>query len=171
MAAGDVKLVYGTSTDLTVTNLAGLASSATWVAGWESNVIDNTSNLYLDYLLSGRIQVHDDAASAAGSQIRIYVVSMISDTEYPDVFDGTESAETWTDALMMGPSAKLAAVITPATTQNLVYPFGQLSVANLFGGVCPPKFVIFISHNTGVNLHTSGQVVTVQGVYNNVAAS
>jgi len=169
MASGDVKNVYGASVDLTVTNLHGIASSATWVAGWESAVIDNTANLYLDYLLSGTIQVHDDAASAAGSEIRIYVFSMVNDTDYPDVMDGTESAETWTNTGYRDASAKLAAVILPATTQNLIYPFGQVSVANCFGGVCPPKFGIFITHNTGVNLHTAGNAVHTQGVYNNVA--
>ena len=171
MAAGDVKMAYGTSTDLTVTNLHAIATSATWVGGWESAVIDNTANLYLDYLLSGLIQVHDDAASAAASEIRIYVFSLVSDDAYPDVMDGTESVETWTNTGYRDAVAKLAAVILPATTQNLIYPWGQVSVANLFGGVCPPKFGIFITHNTGVNLHTAGNVVTIQGVYNTVAAS
>ena len=169
MASGDLKTAYGTSTDLAVNNgLEGLASSATWVAGWESDLIDNTSNLYLDYLISGQIQVHDDAAPTVG-EIRVYIVAMISDSVWPDVFDGTGSAETISLVNVRDAVCKLGAVITNTATQNLIYPFGPFSVSALFGGVCPPKFVIFIAHSTVTTLHTSGQVVTYQGVYQNCA--
>lgn len=171
MAAGDVKLAYGTSTDLTVTNLHGLPESATWIAGWESGTIDNTSNLYEDFLISGKIQVHDDAAPTAGEQIRVYIVAMVSDDAWPDLMDGTESTDAFASAEQMAPVAQLAAIISVAATQNLIYSFGPFSVAALFGGICPPKFVVFITHNTSANLHTSGNIVTYQGVYRTVAQS
>jgi len=165
-----VKLAYGTSVDLDVTNLIAAAASATWVAGWESAVIDNTANLYEDYLLSGLIKVLESGAVTAG-EIRVYVFAMVSDTAYPDVMDGTESEpETWTTAGIRDAVAKLAAVIVNATTQAQIYPFGPVSVANLFGGICPPKFSLFITQSTAQNLGDV-QVVTIQGVYHNVAAS
>jgi hypothetical protein len=52
MAVGD--LSYRASANLTVTNLAGIASSSTWVAGWTSGTIDNTANLDLDKLVTAK---------------------------------------------------------------------------------------------------------------------
>lgn len=170
MAAGDIKIQYGTSTDLDVTNLHDLASSSTWLGGWESPTIDNTTNKYTDYLVSGIICSLHDPASTAG-EIRIYAVAMLADDVWPDVFDGTQSAETWTNANYRDACAKLGAVIVNLTTVDLAYPFGPFSVANLFGGVCPPKFCIFVAHNMTQTLDHSGNIVTVQGIYHNVAAS
>lgn len=171
MAAGDCKLAYGTSTDFTVTNLHSLASDANLLAGWESNAVDNTSNLYEDYLISGKINVHDDAALTASKSIRIYIVAMVSDDAWPDVFDGTESLETATSSNALAGYAQLAWVISPATTQNIIYSFGPFSVAALYGGSCPWKFVVFIVHDTGQTFHSAGNIVTYQGVYRTVAQS
>ena len=41
------------------------------------------------------------------------------------------------------------------------------SVAALYGGVLPPKFSIFVAHSTVAALETSGNQVTVWGVYTN----
>ena len=169
MAAGDCKIAYGTSTDLNVTNLHDLATSATWVAGWESPTIDNTANLYLDYLISGLICALHDVASTIG-EVRIYVVPMIADDVWPDVFDGTQSVETWTTAGHRDAVAVLGAVIINAVTPDAVYPFGPFSVASLFGGVCPPKFCIFVTHSMVQTLDHAGNIVTYQGVYNTIAS-
>ena len=50
----DLKLSYGTASDLTIT-LASLATDANLLTGRESAAIDNTSALVLDYLVSGKI--------------------------------------------------------------------------------------------------------------------
>ena len=53
--------------------------------------------------------------------------------------------------------AKLAAVMqVDATTSNVAYYFGPLSVASLFGGVVPKKFTVLVTHNTAVNLNSTG---------------
>ena len=163
----DIKLAYAASADQTVTNLNGLAASATWVAGWESGAIDNTTNKYLDYLISGKITV--ESAGLAAGEIRVYCVGMLDDSNWPDVFDGTESAETITDTEIRDSICKLGAVITTDTTASRVYNFGPFSVANLFGGVCPAKFVLFITQSTGTTLETTGNQVTIKGVYQTVA--
>jgi hypothetical protein len=172
MAAGDVKLQYGSSVDLPVTTLLGLAASATWVIGWSSDEVDNTTNKYEDYLVSGKITTQHDGTVVVG-EIRIYVVAMISDTEWPTGINHDETADTWPSTNERDSCAKLAAVIVNHATNNTAYAFGPFSVANLFGGVCPPKFEIFIAHSTSVALdHNAGtQVITHQGVFYNVAAS
>jgi len=51
MAAGDTKIAYGSSSNLTIT-LDSLASDTNFLAGRESTEIDNE---YVDYLLSGKV--------------------------------------------------------------------------------------------------------------------
>lgn len=160
----DIKVAYAASSNLTVTSLHSVASSATWVAGWESGTVDNTTNLYLDYLISAKIALGN---AATAGQIRVYVVPMLDDSNWPDVIDGTESTETWTTTTIRDGAAKLGAAVDtradPGTDD--VYVVGQFSVASLFGGVCPAKFVLFIAHSTGVNLAAAGNQVTVKGSY------
>lgn len=163
----DVKIAYAASSDLTVTNLAGLAHSATWVGVWESAAIDNTTNKYLDYLISGKITV--ESAGLAAGEIRVGVVGMMDDTNWPDVFDGTESTETITDTEIRDSIVKIGASIVTDTTASRVYPFGPFSVAQLFGGICPAKFVVVIAQSTGTTLETTGQQCTVKGQYLTVA--
>lgn len=164
----DIKWAYAASSALTVTNLHSLPSSATWVGFWESGEVDNTTNLYLDYLVSAKIALGN---SATAGEIRVSIVAKHDDSEWPDVIDGTESTETWTTTTIRDAAAKLGAVVAtradPGTDD--VYFIGPFSVASLFGGVCPAKFVVVISHSTGVNLAASGNEVHVKGVYQTVA--
>ena len=88
----DVKIAYAASSNLTVTALNGLALSATHVTGWESAEIDNSSNKYVDMLVSAKITV--ESAGLAAGQIRIHIVPKLDDSTWPGGFDGTESAET-----------------------------------------------------------------------------
>lgn len=169
MAAGDVKKAYAASSNLAVTNLHSLATSSTWLAGWESGAIDNTTNLYLDYRVTAKITVA--AASLAAGEIRLYLVGMLDDTTWPDVFDGTESVETITDTEMRDAICRLGAVTSTDTTNSDVYYLDCPSVAAVFGGNLPKKFVVFITHSTGQNLAASGNQVTVVGSYETVAAS
>lgn len=160
----DLKIAYAASSNLTVTNLHSVASSASWIAGWESALIDNTANLYVDYLVSAKLALGN---AATAGQIRAYIVPMLDDSAWPDVIDGTESVETWTTTTIRDAATRLAAAVDtradPGTDD--VYFLSPFSVAALFGGVCPAKFVIFIAHSTGVNLAASGNQVTTKGVY------
>lgn len=157
------KKKYEASSNLTVTNLHSLPTSATWVAGWESAAVDNSSNLYLDYSVDVKITVA--AASLTAGQIRVYLVKMLDDSTWPDVFDGTESAETVTDTEMRDSICRLAAVTDTDTTNSDVYYLSVPSVAEIFDGNLPDKFIVFITHSTGQNLAASGNQVTVKGSY------
>lgn len=161
----DIKLAYAASANLTVTNLNGLAASSTHVTGWESGAIDNTTNKYLDYLISGKFTTA--AAGLAAGEIRMHVVAMLDDTTWPGGFDGTESAETTPldDANGTAAGVKLGAVAVTDTTASQVYYIAPFSVAQLFGGICPAKFLIFVTQSTGTTLETTGNQVTHKGVY------
>lgn len=167
-AAGDVKLAYAASSNLTVTNLASLASSSDWTAGWESDAIDNTSNKYTDYRVTAKITVHASVAPTASTEIRLYLVGPLDDSTWPDVFDGTESAETITDTEIRDAICRPGHATVVDTSTDQAYYLEVPSVAAVFNGNLPKKFLIFITHNTGQTLKASGQQVTIVGSYGNV---
>lgn len=164
----DVKIAYGASAALTQTNLDGLASSATWVAGWESAAIDNSANRYTDYIVNAAIQV--ESAGLSAGEIRMYVVAELEDASWPDVFDGSEGAETVTDTEVRDAICKLAALSATDTTASRTYFLQCPSVAAVFGGIVPRKFVVFLTHSTGAALETTADPnqVYVKGVYHTV---
>lgn len=168
MATGDIQAQYAASANQTVTNLNSLPTSATWIAGWEGGLIDNTSNLYLDYAITAKITVA--AASLVAGEIRLYLVQMLDDSTWPDVFDGTESTETVTDTEMRDAICFPAAWTATDTTNSDVYYLMCPSVEAVFNGNLPAKFVIFITHSTGQNLAASGNQVTIKGSFRKVSA-
>jgi hypothetical protein len=163
------KIAYRASANLTVTNLAGIASSATWVSGWTSGTIDNTSDLDLDKLVSAKFTV--ESAGLAAGEIRVYVYDMLDDTNWPDLFsagtEGTEGTATLHDTNVRDASLKLLWSTITDTTASQVYPMPKQSIAAFYGGVLPPKFALFVAQSTGTTLETSGQQVTVLGAHGN----
>lgn len=164
----DVKIAYGSSAALTIT-LAELATSATLVAGQESTAIDNTSNLYQDYLLAGKITT--GTSPTVSKTIEVWVYASTDDTPtYPDDATGTNGAMESTTADIKSSSMALAASMTVSATNDVTYWFGAISVASLFGGVMPKHFGVFVVHDTAVNLHATGSnhAISVTPVYNTV---
>lgn len=153
-----VNIAYAASATITCgVHATPLASSSTFVAGRESTVIDNTTNKYDDALLSGQVTV--GTTPTTNTAILVYVFAILDDTPtYPDVMDGTDSDETLTSVGVGAGFLKLAAVMSvDSTTSNRAYAFGPVSVAQLFGGIMPNKWALFVTHNTGVALNsTSG---------------
>lgn len=145
---------YSSNTTITM-DLANLGTSTTWVAGRESNQIDNTSNKYIDALVSGKVSV--GTTPTANTTINVYVWGADTSlaTTAIDVLDGTDSAETLTnvgirDALKLG-----AIVAVPANTSDVQYEVLPFSVAALFGGHMPKFWGLFVAHNTGVALRNN----------------
>lgn len=164
----DRKIARGTNAVLT-NAIQSLATSSTFVAGYESDVVDNTTNKYLDYKINGKVRV--GTTPTINTEIRIYIVSIQEDGTWPDVFDGTTNAETLTSVGVGSGFLKLAAVmLVDSTTSDRDYPF-EFSVASFFGGICPDKFLLFTTHNTGVNLNSTGanHVFNVKGSYETIA--
>lgn len=173
MAAGDVKIAYGASSALTIT-LAGLATSATWIVGRESTEVDNSSNKYLDYLLSGKITV--GTTPTAAKEIRVYVWGLMEDTPTrPLNVAGSDADLTPTGGATTIPVVfRLAATVsTVDTTSDVTFWFGPLSIAALFGGRMPKRFGVWVTHATAVNLHaTAGNhAIWVTPIYHNIAQS
>jgi hypothetical protein len=148
----DLKLAYGTASDLTIT-LASMASDTNLLTGRESATIDNSANLFLDYLVSGKITA--GTSPTAARSIEVWAVGSWDGTNWPDVFDGTESAETITSADIKASVCRFVAAMATANTSDRVYHFGPVSLAAAFGGTLPPKVVLFVTHSTGQNLNST----------------
>lgn len=172
MAAGDIRTQYRASSNLTVTNLAGVASSATWLAGWTSGTIDNTTNLDLDQLVSAQFTV--ESAGLSAGEIRVYAYTMLDDSTWPDLFssgtEGTEGTATVADTETRDSALVLLWATVTDTSASRVYPMPQTSIVSRLGAL-PPKYAIFVAQSTGTTLETTGQQVTVKGASVNVAAS
>ena len=163
----DIKVAYGTASDLTIT-LASLASDTNLLTGRESATIDNTSTLALDYLVSGKVTA--GTSPTASRSIEVWAVGSWDGTNWPDVFDGTESAETITSADIKASICRLVAAMATANTSDRTYHFGPVSLAAAFGGVLPPKVVLFVTHSTGVALNSTAGThqIRLQPVYETV---
>ena len=164
MASGDVKLVYGSVVSMTVTNLNSLASSAT--AGWQSAVVDNTSNLYED----AHVQVVVDFANTAPANSKALFVFVYSglETTYTNPCTGTEGTLTLVDVTTTPQAMKLLGTL-PYTTQDEIAESSVWSVADLFGGKLPIKWGLAIINFSGAALAGSGNTVKYTPVYRNVA--
>jgi hypothetical protein len=163
----DILLAYPAATDATIT-LASLPSDTNLLAGAESTSISNLTNKYLDYLISGKIRTGTSPTTARS--IQVWAVASWDGTNWPDVFDGTASAETITSANHKNAICRLVAEMATDATSDRDYHFSGVSIRDLFGGTCPPAFVLFVTHNTVANLHaTAGNhQIRIQGVYETV---
>jgi hypothetical protein len=148
----DVKAKYATASDLTIT-LASLASDTNLLAGQESGAFDNSSNLYLDCLVSGKITT--GTSPTTGKSIQVWAVGSWDGTSWPDVFDGTDSAETITSANHKNSICRFIAEMATDATSDRTYHFGPVSIAAAFGGVMPVKWILFVVHNTAVALNAT----------------
>lgn len=145
---------YSSNTTITM-DLASLATSSTFVAGRESSQIDNTSNKYIDCLVSGTVSVGTTPTANTTIAIYVYGADTSLATTPLDTLDGTDSAETLTNTGILNALRLGASVAVPATTSDVQYIVLPFSVATLFGGVMPKYWGLYVAHNTGVNLRST----------------
>lgn len=152
---------YDSATDsnaITIT-LASLATSSTLVAGRASTVVSNTSNMFIDAIVSGSIKL--GTTPTASKEIRVYVFSPLkvasSTFTYPTAtataLTGSDEAATF-EAEQLS-QLRLAASVATVGTTGRIYDFQPFSVASLYGGVMPLKWGIFVTHSTAVNLDST----------------
>lgn len=164
----DIKEAFGSLINPTVTNLSGLGNSAT--AGWKSAAIDNSTNLYLDYLVQLTLTAVN-TAPANNQAIYLFVSGLVDSTgtAYAGTgaaaIDGNEGAVTF--PTILGPQNLLLLGIVPYITQNVAINSEPFSVADAFGGFVPQKFCLAAVNYSGMTLGTA--VLNVKGLYRTVA--
>lgn len=146
---------YSSNTTITM-DLANLASSASFVAGRESTEVDNTTNKFVDAIVQGSVSVGTTPTASTTINVFVYASDTSLATTPIDVIDGVDSAETITNTGILYSMFRLGAAINVlATTSDIAYPVAPFSIAQLYGGVMPKYWGLFVSHNTGVNLRNT----------------
>jgi hypothetical protein len=155
----DIKIAYGASTALTI-SLASLASSQD--AGRESTAVDNTANLYHDYICQVKIKLQA-GTPAADRAVYIYVYGTEDGTTYTDNATGSDAAIT----LRNPPNAKLAQIIACPDSGALTYESQPFSIAKTFDWLLPRKWGVIVRNNTNVTFDATGGNHTVKqtGIY------
>ncbi len=156
--ASDIKTKYPATSSVALTlSLASLASDTNLLAGRESTAVDNTTNQDIDHIVSGMITAGTTPTVSRTIEVWAYAsFKTASGTPtYPDVLDGTDSAETITSANVKNAALRLVASIVVDATTDRAYYFAPVSIAGLFGAM--PKFWgLFVVHNTVAALNATG---------------
>lgn len=151
-----VKQAVGTATAFTKTN-ANLASSAT--AGWMSNAIDNSSNLYCAVHVQAEYAAVN-TAPANSKAIFFYAYSLINTggSAYTSTGDtvpsGSEGTITFPDVTANAIPMPVLGVL-PYPVQNKALNSQAMEVSKCFGGIMPPKWGIAKINHTGMTLSTT----------------
>jgi len=161
----EVKTTYGSNTDFDI-DCSSLGTSATYIAGRESDQVDNTTTLFIDVLVKGQVTVGTTPTADTSIIISVWGSDESLGTTPIDDLDGVDAARTLTNTGVLNSALKIGAVITIlVNTSNVVYDIAEFSVADLFGGSMPKFWGIFVSHNTGVNLNaTNDNLFSYHGI-------
>lgn len=141
--------LYGTTTAMTIT-LASLASDTSLVAGRQSAVVANGTDDAIDALVGGKVTT--GTSPTASRQIEVWLFGSYDDSEYSGGAGASDAALTPDTKTLL----KLLTIIPTVNTSDKAYRFGPFSVAQAFGGVMPENWGVYIVHNTGVNLNSTG---------------
>ncbi len=168
-----LKIAYAADAAIVATNWDALASSA-WATLPE---FDNTSTLYVDVLVGGKI--HFDTVTGtilAADSFDIYAAAMYdkdvatSFTGGIDALFNDGDASLTVDVEFNPLNLKILTIVRPeATTADIKqsYNWGPFSIAGLFGGLMPQKFML-VGHNNSTDAvlaaATSDHVVNVVGI-------
>jgi hypothetical protein len=145
----DIKNAYPAGASYTIT-LNSLGSGS-YVTG---NEVDNTTNLYLDYLVEFVIA---DVTEAGNKQVVIFAIDSLDGTNYSDAPSATS------------PQINAAVVGVISLDGTGPYRAKAMSVAAAFGNVLPPKFKLVAYNDAGVALAASGNSAYIRGQYQTVA--
>ena len=148
-----------------MTALHSLASSSSREAGWTSILVANTTDLSLDYIVSGTFTTHASNRQAGYIDVRVYT-SLNATPTWPDIFssgtEGTEGAATWHDTEQMNSGSVLLRSIEVDAGASDVMTFPQTGIAQFFS-VVPTHFAIFVGQNasttTTAGLAASGSAL------------
>lgn len=163
-----VKIAYAAGSAFTLT-LNSLASDANLLAGRASTAVDNTANLYEDYLISGQVKMGTTPTTGTFVEVWAYAIRG-DDTNYPLSITGTDANFSMpsTGSKVSG-VARMGNIQIDLTTTGQIFDFKSKSLAAAFGGSCPSKFGVFIVHNCGAALDaTAGGTFWAKGIYDTV---
>lgn len=161
-ANADVKQAQQAAQTMTTTALQSLANSAT--AGWQSDFVDNSSNLYLDDFWQIKLDFANTAPANSKAAFIFAYHSIDGGTTYTNPASGAEGTITLLDVTTT-PQAMALLGTLPYTTQDEVAESRAMAMAATAGGVLPDRSGIAIINYSGAALAGSGNVVKHRGMY------
>ena len=172
---GTVTTEYAASSDLTVTALQSLAASSSFTSGWTSNAVSNTSDKHLDKVVTAKFTTAGSNTQAG--EIRVYVYGQLDDSNWGINLSAGTAATEGTCTIIDTEQAQnslilLWAGVTDAGASEVHY-MPPTSIRGAFGGFMPSRFCIFVTGtaatSTNAQFASSGNQVTVKGIYESVA--
>lgn len=144
-----LKPSYGAATTLTATvcNTLATSTSGLLLAGAQSSIVDNTTDLAVDALVGGTFTT---GTTTANTVIEVWAGgSWDNGTTYlAGLGNGDSSTSPATNGLKR--ALKLLAVIDVTDTTARTFSF-MASIAQAFGGTMPGHWHLFVTHNTGAS--------------------
>ena len=157
--AGNLLTKYGTNNQAITISLGSLASSTSG-AGRASTVVDNTTNQFVDALVSVKITTNATTGTIATGYATVYAYGTTDGgTTYTENATGTDAVITLTQPTNAKPIGVLNLV-----ANNTAYAAGPFSVAKAFDGILPDHWGIIVVNSSGASLNAAGNLVTYQGV-------
>ena len=170
------KITYASDEAVVITNWDSLAADA-----WASlPAVDNATNLYVDVLAGGQID-WTATTLAAGESFDIYVSALSTIATASSYTGGIDTLLTAGDISLTEDTEftplnllllATVAVRTGTPDVTLGYNWGPTSIAGLFGGVMPQKYMFMGHNNTGSALTatTSTTFLNLVGITYTTAA-
>ena len=147
---------------MTVTNLNSLGSSAT--AGWQSDAVTNTSNLYLDDLWQFVTDMANTAPANSKCLFYFAAHSIDGGTTYTGNATGTQGTITLLDVTANAQAMRLLGT-APYTTADELVKSPACSMAATAGGLLPERSSVALINHTGAAIAASLNVVKHNGVF------
>lgn len=139
----DIKAKFGSSNQGITITLASLANDA----ARESTVVDNSTNVFLDALVTLKVKSGASGTSTTG-YVAVYAYGTSDGgTTYGDTATGSDAAITLTSPTNLRLIGMIN-VVANATT----YKSNPMSVASAFGGALPEKWGIVVVNKSGGTL-------------------
>ena len=138
--------LYGAVSSLPFSTWA-LPHSSTLDFGRQSAVADNTVDDAVDAMVGGMI-----TTSTTASTLRQIEVWSFGSWDNGSTYSirGASSVDASMNVSSMKTLMKLVTII-PAMQGSSTYQWGPFSVAQVYGGLMPTRWGIFVTHNTGVS--------------------
>lgn len=163
-------IVYSADAAITATNWESLAADS-----WATlPIVDNTSNLYIDMLVGGQIDLDTTTGTiTAGESFDIYVSAPYLQGTTTTITGGIDTAFDQNNASLTEDTEFnplnlifLTSVSVEATTPDVSqgYNWGPLSIAQAFGGIMPQKFVLVGHNNTGATTTSATSTTAINTV-------
>src|SRR3990167_4072230 len=141
----DIKSKYGSNGQALTCTVASLANASMR----ESTAIDNTTNLFLNALVTAKIKLNSAGVSATG-YINIHA--------YATTDGGTtySAGATGTDAAFSGEKTNLVLVASLTANANSMTATAVFDIASAFGGVMPDHWGLVVENQSGAALDSTG---------------